>query len=155
MATNNDLPDTKEHGVMMEKVSSDEVDTFHNDEALKVFNAYDGPTEWSPAEEKKVVRFIDRRVMSILFVTYGLQFYDKSMLAQAVSIIRRSLSLILTQLGIVWHHSGNRSYRPTILLGLCDLLPGFHLGIVPRGLAGPALPHRTCSCRYCHLVGNM
>ncbi|OBT60647.1 hypothetical protein VE03_09955 [Pseudogymnoascus sp. 23342-1-I1] len=34
-------------------------------------------------EEKKVLRKIDRALMPILCITYGLQYYDKSMLEQA------------------------------------------------------------------------
>jgi hypothetical protein len=60
------------------------VDTIHNDEAVKVLAAYHGDTSWEPAEEKQLVRKIDKRLMTILCITYGLQYYDKAMLAQAV-----------------------------------------------------------------------
>lgn len=60
------------------------IDTLHNDEAMKVLATYDGDQEWTPAEEKKLVRKIDRRLLSILCATYGLQYYDKAMLSQAV-----------------------------------------------------------------------
>jgi len=60
------------------------LDTLHNDEAVKVLAAYGGDETWSAAEEKKVVRHIDRRLMPILILTYGLQYYDKAMLSQAV-----------------------------------------------------------------------
>jgi hypothetical protein len=63
------------------------VDTVHNDEALKVLAHYAGSETWEPMEEKRLVRKIDRRLVSILCVTYGLQYYDKAMLSQAVSII--------------------------------------------------------------------
>lgn len=65
------------------------VDTVHNDEALKVLARYGGSETWDPEEEKKVVRKIDRRLVTILCITYGLQYYDKAMLSQAV----RQLSL--------------------------------------------------------------
>ena len=55
----------------LEKVT--EVDTLHTDEAMKVLSSYDGPLEWTPQEEKKLVRKIDRRLLSILVSTYGLQ----------------------------------------------------------------------------------
>lgn len=61
------------------------VDTLHNDEALKVFANYQGDELWTAAEEKKLTRKIDRRLLSILCITYGLQYYDKAMLSQAVS----------------------------------------------------------------------
>lgn len=61
-----------------------QVDTLHQDEAMKVLASYEGPLEWTPEEEKKVVRKIDRRLLSLLVLTYGLQYYDKAMLSQAV-----------------------------------------------------------------------
>ena len=72
------------------------VDTLHNDEALKVLANYAGDEEWTPEEERKLVRKIDRRLLSILCLTYGLQYYDKAMLSQAV---RRTFQLMtgLTQ----------------------------------------------------------
>jgi hypothetical protein len=60
------------------------VDTVHNDEAMKVLATYAGDEAWSEIEEKKLRRKIDRRLLSILCITYGLQYYDKAMLAQAV-----------------------------------------------------------------------
>lgn len=61
------------------------VDTLHNDEALKVLANYQGDEIWTAEEEKKLTRKIDRRLLSILCITYGLQYYDKAMLSQAVS----------------------------------------------------------------------
>jgi hypothetical protein len=60
------------------------VDTVHNDEALKVLAHYDGDQTWTEKEETKLRRKIDRRLLSILCITYGLQYYDKAMLGQAV-----------------------------------------------------------------------
>lgn len=48
------------------------VDTIHNDEAMKVLANYAGDPEWTEQEEKKLVRKIDRRLLSILCLTYGL-----------------------------------------------------------------------------------
>ena len=62
------------------------VDTVHQDEALKVLANYEGPTTWSRDEEKKLVRKIDIRLLSLLCLTYGLQYYDKAMLSQAVRL---------------------------------------------------------------------
>lgn len=62
------------------------VDTLHNDEALRVLAHYDGDQHWTEQEEKKLVRKIDRKLVTILCITYGLQYYDKAMLAQAVRI---------------------------------------------------------------------
>lgn len=62
------------------------IDTLHNDEAVKVLNTYDGETDWTDEEEKKLRRKIDLRLMPVLCLTYGLQYYDKAMLGQAASI---------------------------------------------------------------------
>lgn len=56
-----------------------------SDRAVKILAAYSGDREWTAEEDKKLVRKIDRRLISILFITYGIQFYDKSLLSQAVS----------------------------------------------------------------------
>ena len=67
------------------------VDTVHNDEAVKVFAQYHGDETWTEKEEQQVRRKIDRRLMPILCITYGLQYYDKSMLGQAVRCPHRIL----------------------------------------------------------------
>lgn len=62
------------------------IDTVHGDEALKIIAASHGGNDtWEVHEEKKLVRKIDLRLMPILCITYGIQYYDKAMLAQAVS----------------------------------------------------------------------
>jgi hypothetical protein len=60
------------------------VDTVHNDEGLRVLANYQGDESWTADEEKKLTKKIDRRLLSILCITYGLQYYDKAMLSQAV-----------------------------------------------------------------------
>ena len=60
------------------------IDTVHQDEALKVLAAYSGEETWTEKEESQVRRIIDWRLMPVLCVTYGLQYYDKAMLSQAV-----------------------------------------------------------------------
>jgi hypothetical protein len=49
------------------------IDTIHQDEALKVLAQYAGDESWTPEEEKKLVRRLDRKLISLLVVTYGLQ----------------------------------------------------------------------------------
>jgi hypothetical protein len=68
----------------LQKIST--VDTLHNDEAVRVLAHYTGDQSWTELEEKKLRRKIDRRLLSILCITYGLQYYDKAMLGQAVSV---------------------------------------------------------------------
>ncbi|SMY30013.1 unnamed protein product [Zymoseptoria tritici ST99CH_1A5] len=60
-----------------------QVDTLHTDEAMKVLAVYNGPLEWTPQEEKKLLRKVDFKLLSILVLTYALQYYDKAMLSQA------------------------------------------------------------------------
>ncbi|KAF3016764.1 hypothetical protein E8E14_006399 [Neopestalotiopsis sp. 37M] len=59
------------------------LDTVHHDEAIRVLDAYEGDRTWTEQEEKRLVRKIDRQLLSIVVTTYGLQYYDKAMLAQA------------------------------------------------------------------------
>lgn len=80
---------THDDATDLEKVY--EVDTLHADEGMKVLSAYNGPLEWTPQEEKKLVRRIDIKLLSILCLTYALQFYDKAMLSQAVRAVSESL----------------------------------------------------------------
>jgi hypothetical protein len=61
------------------------VDTVHQDEALKVLARYEGEQTWTESEEKNLRRKIDRKLIPLLCITYGLQYYDKAMLSQAVS----------------------------------------------------------------------
>lgn len=54
-----------------------------DDEAAKVLNTYDGSPDWTDAEERKLPRKLDWKLMPVLCLTYGLQYYDKAMLSQA------------------------------------------------------------------------
>lgn len=49
------------------------VDTVHGDEANKILVNYSGDVTWTAEEEKKLVRKIDIRLLTILCLTYGLQ----------------------------------------------------------------------------------
>ncbi|KAF2186120.1 MFS general substrate transporter [Zopfia rhizophila CBS 207.26] len=60
-----------------------QVDTVHNDEALKVLAGYRGEETWTEQEENRLRRKIDLKLMPVLCITYGLQYYDKAMLSQA------------------------------------------------------------------------
>jgi hypothetical protein len=63
------------------------LDTTHTDEAMKILANYDGDETWTEEEEKHLVKRIDRKLLSLLVCTYGLQYYDKAMLSQAVRTI--------------------------------------------------------------------
>lgn len=59
------------------------IDTIHNDEGLRVLANYHGDIQWTSEEEKRLAKKIDRRLLSIVVTTYGLQYNDKAMLGQA------------------------------------------------------------------------
>jgi len=61
------------------------VDTVHQDEAFKVLARYEGDQTWTEQEEARLRRKLDWRLLPVLCLTYGLQYYDKAMLSQAVS----------------------------------------------------------------------
>ncbi|KIW14853.1 hypothetical protein PV08_07638 [Exophiala spinifera] len=71
------------------------VDTVHDDQALKIIAAYQGAdAEWTPEEEQKLVRKIDFKLVPLMFITYGLIYYDKSMLSSAALFgLRKDLAL--------------------------------------------------------------
>lgn len=73
------------------------LDTVHNDEAIKVLANYTGDETWTDEEERKVLRRIDWKLMPVLCITYGLQYYDKAMFSQAVCIPSWSESTILSR----------------------------------------------------------
>lgn len=81
----------KEHVTVMRGTETDnnvDVDIdVHLDKGLEVLNAYDGDEQWAEEEENKLRRKIDYKLMPILCFTYGLQYYDKAMLGQAVSLM--------------------------------------------------------------------
>lgn len=57
----------------------------HRDKGANVLDTYDGDKDWTKEEENRLRRKIDYKLMPILCFTYGLQYYDKAMLGQAVS----------------------------------------------------------------------
>ncbi|QPG97371.1 hypothetical protein C2857_006217 [Epichloe festucae Fl1] len=71
-----------------------DIDTVHNDEATKILDTYDGDRDWTSDEEKRLRRRVDWRLLPILCVTYGLQYYDKNILSQAALFgLRQDLGL--------------------------------------------------------------
>lgn len=88
-----DMHDIATHGDKDDAVSTTdqlknqgEIDTVHNDEATKVLATYRGDLSWEPGEERRVRTKIDKRLLPIMCVTYGLQYYDRTMISQAVSL---------------------------------------------------------------------
>lgn len=120
------------------------VDTVHQDEALKVLARYAGDESWTPAEEKAVTRKIDKKLIWILMVTYGLQYYDKAMLSQAVSISLFTCGphLLTDFPGSVRSQDGSQPQRWKPLLLLCQyLLSRLHCRLLSCSSHGPALAH--------------
>ncbi|KAL1955029.1 hypothetical protein VTO42DRAFT_320 [Malbranchea cinnamomea] len=74
------------------------IDTVHNDEALKVRNLarYQGDLNWDEKEEKHLARRIDRKLLPLLCLTYGLQYYDEAMLSHAAIFgLREDLNVLV------------------------------------------------------------
>ncbi|KAK4210091.1 major facilitator superfamily domain-containing protein [Rhypophila decipiens] len=90
------MADVAESGIDIK--TEKKVDTVHGDEAAVVLANYDGDQEWTPAEEKKLCRKIDWKLMPVMCITYGLQYYDKAMLSQAATFgLREELGLLVGQ----------------------------------------------------------
>lgn len=123
------------------------VDTLHNDEALKVLANYQGDETWTAEEEKKLTRKIDRRLLSILCITYGLQYYDKAMLSQAVSWNGGLAPLIPRtnfDVGFIWTQNRPRSQRRLEVLDVCcHLLSGFYMRRLSCHCLGSTIPNRA------------
>lgn len=133
------------------------VDTTHTDEAMKVLVNYEGEETWTQQEEKKVLRKIDRRLLSLLICTYGLQYYDKAMLSQAVSLDNSPMwSSSLTVAGIV--RSQRRSateHRYTIFLLIGHILSRLHSRGISCDPDGSEISNRTSSSWHCIRVGHL
>jgi hypothetical protein len=52
----------------------EKVDTLHNDEALKILARHGSNETWTPDEEKKLRRKIDRKLLTILCMFSGLRY---------------------------------------------------------------------------------
>lgn len=112
------------------------IDTLHNDEAVKILATYAGDEHWDPIEEKRVVRKIDRRLLPLLILTYGLQYYDKAMLSQAAIFgLRKDLKL----------STGNRYSFASAIFYL-----GFIVGATPAIIMAQRFPiERVASAIVC------
>lgn len=93
--------------------NAESIDSFHHDEAARVLVDYvaaGGPEEWSSLEEKNLIRKVDRRLLPVLGFTFFLMWYDKGILAQAVSIRSPSLSSNLSLLSSSQHSTPRQSW---------------------------------------------
>lgn len=48
------------------------IDTIHTDEALRVLANYAGDRTWTEIEEKRVIKKVDRQLLPLLILTYGM-----------------------------------------------------------------------------------
>ncbi|GAB7364261.1 hypothetical protein MBLNU230_g4809t1 [Neophaeotheca triangularis] len=108
------------------------VDVVHQDEALKVLDTYEGDKEWDEREEDKLRRRLDWKLMPVLCMTYGTQYYDKAMLSQAALFgIREDLGLL----------TGNRYSMTAAIFYL-----GFICGAYPTMIAAQRFPVERVAC---------
>jgi hypothetical protein len=143
-----------------------EIDVVHGDEAAKVLNTYTGDEHWSPGEEKKLTRKIDRKLLPILCFSYGLQYYDKAMLSQAVSTIldvqsafsassydRLVLLTICVHSGYFWSKKGSRSHNwKSLFIFVINILSWLHLWSISSHRACSKIPvGACCRCHGCYL----
>lgn len=99
-----EIEDTRTHDDEAAQKGLKSVDTVHNDEALKVLANYHGEEGWTPQEEKKIRRKVDRRLMPILCISYGLQYYDKG--TQHFSVLSLVADSFIQQCLVKQHFSG-------------------------------------------------
>lgn len=120
----------------------DTADTVHNDEAVTVLAHYDGDQEWTKDEEKRLVRKIDRRLLVILTLSFGIQFYDKYMLSHAVGKADSfNMKICLTFLGHLWTHYGPRPRGKSVFNGIVYFLPGLYRRSLSGFLTRSATQH--------------
>ncbi|KAL3448314.1 major facilitator superfamily domain-containing protein [Aspergillus insuetus] len=125
--------DHVETSTSVEKTEKNEkIDTTHTDEAMKVLARYTGDESWEPSEEKRLVRKIDWKLLPLLCLTYGLQYYDKAMLSQAALFgLREDLNLSI----------GNRYSMSAAIFYL-----GFIVGAYPTMILAQRFPiHHVAS----------
>lgn len=91
MESNSRQEKTDHHEHCEDLTAEKTIDTLHNDEAIKVLATYGSDeVEWGSDEERKLVRKIDRKLVPLMFLSYGLVYYDKAMISQAVSTLDTS-----------------------------------------------------------------
>ena len=95
---------------------------------------------WTEDEERRILRKIDWVLMPILCVTYGVQYYDKFMLGQAVALTSYlDYSICLLSVGSFWSLGGpGHDYRDPLLLFVVNFLSRIYC---------PALGHPFSSYR--------
>jgi hypothetical protein len=132
------------------------VDTVHNDEALKVLANYHGDETWTEQEEASLRRRIDWKLMPVLCLTYGLQYYDKG--EGPPGSCRDELTILYSYAQssrIVWSPD-----RPQTLNGQSIqhdsiyLLSRVYCWGLSSNVPGAKVPHRARSITYRCLLGH-
>jgi hypothetical protein len=146
-----------EHLDTAQDLKSKTIDTVHNDEAMRVLATYTGDEAWTEAEENKLRCKIDWKLMPVLCITYGLQYYDKAMLSQAVCHPKASsyyIGLDIDRIGLVWIANRLRfaCWRSLRLVSL-DILSGIYPWCLPSNDLSPEISCRTRCFRYCYTLG--
>lgn len=68
---------------------AESIDTYRQDEAVRVIQEYiagGGQQDWSELEEKRLKRKVDWKLIPVLAITFFFQYYDKTIMSQAVSL---------------------------------------------------------------------
>lgn len=135
------------------------IETLHNDEAVKVLAAYEGDLLWTEEEEKSLVKKIDRRLLSIIVTTYGMQYYDKAMLGQAVGpseiCCRANSTDMFYPVGTLRpRRRSGVAVRTSLLFQLGDLLPWLHHRSISSDCNGATIPDRTGHVHYRVSLGS-
>jgi hypothetical protein len=114
----------------------------YKDEALKVLAAATDTSLSHEADEKWLIRKIDFKLMPIMIFTCRLQYYNKSMLGQAVSVDNNveQAHLLTHSSGTIWHHKKFEAHWYSLQLYCFDLLFRFRLGAVPTMLLAQRYP---------------
>ena len=139
------------------------VDTLHGDEANKILVNYHGDSTWTEAEEKKLVRKIDIRLLTILCLTYGLQYYDKVSRPNKDRTERLLGHFAYAPLqghalssSTFWPpHRPRAHHRNSLLHVSGNFLPRIHLRRLPCHRPRPKIPHRTCHLRHRVPLGHL
>jgi len=117
-----------------------ELDSKYSEEALEKASSSENvepkhPVEFTEEEEKKVVRRIDWTILPLMVTTWGLAYYDKTMMGQAVLFgFRKDLDLI---------NPGSRYSNVSMIFFM-----GYILGLAPLGY----VTQRTSTRKSCFVI---
>jgi MFS family permease len=124
MATNEKIAGSTSNTVVSDSTEGDRI-TASQDEALKVLHKEHGSDDWDKREERALLWKIDRKLFSLILISFALQYYDKTMISQAAIFgLRTDLKLV--------------GYDYTLSASL--LYVGFLAGAYPSALLAQKFP---------------